>query len=97
MAHRVVVWGTGNVGMAALRIVVANPALELAGVIVANPAKVGRDAGELCGLPADRRARERRRRGARSRRAPTRSPTAPRATSVPTRRSTTSSAACAPG
>jgi hypothetical protein len=51
MPHRVIVWGTGNVGVPALRIVVANPALELAGVIVANPAKVGKDAGELCGLP----------------------------------------------
>ncbi|MBM4266396.1 MAG: dihydrodipicolinate reductase [Deltaproteobacteria bacterium] len=50
MAHRVIVWGTGNVGKPALRTVVSNPALELAGVIVSNPAKVGRDAGELCGL-----------------------------------------------
>ena len=52
MAHRVIVWGTGNVGVPALRIVLSNPALELAGVIVSNPAKVGRDAGELCGRPA---------------------------------------------
>jgi len=51
MAHRVVVWGTGNVGRSALRTVVSNPALELVGVVVSNPAKVGRDAGELCGLP----------------------------------------------
>lgn len=51
MPHRVIVWGTGNVGVPALRIVIANPALELAGVIVSNPAKVGKDAGELCGLP----------------------------------------------
>jgi hypothetical protein len=42
MPHRVIVWGTGNVGVPALRIVLSNPALELAGVIVANPAKVGR-------------------------------------------------------
>lgn len=52
MPHRVIVWGTGNVGVPALRIVLSNPALELAAVIVANPAKVGRDAGELCGMPA---------------------------------------------
>jgi hypothetical protein len=52
MAHRVIVWGTGNVGVPALRIVLSNPALQLAGVIVSNPAKVGRDAGELCGRPA---------------------------------------------
>ncbi len=49
MPHRVIVWGTGNVGVPALRIVLSNPALALAGVIVSNPAKVGRDAGELCG------------------------------------------------
>ncbi|MDV6276652.1 dihydrodipicolinate reductase [Rhodococcus erythropolis] len=42
-----VVWGTGNVGRASIRAVTANPALELVGVIVANPAKVGRDAGDL--------------------------------------------------
>jgi 2,4-diaminopentanoate dehydrogenase len=51
MAHRVIVWGTGNVGVPALRIVLSNPALELAAVVVSNPAKVGRDAGELCGRP----------------------------------------------
>lgn len=46
----VVVWGTGNMGRAAIRAVVANPSLRLAAVIVANPTKVGRDAGELAGL-----------------------------------------------
>jgi hypothetical protein len=51
MAHRVIVWGTGNVGRAALRTVMANPALELVAVLVSNPAKVGRDAGELCDAP----------------------------------------------
>jgi hypothetical protein len=50
--RKVIVWGTGNVGRAALRTVVANPALELVGVIVSNPDKVGKDAGELVGLPA---------------------------------------------
>lgn len=52
MPHRVILWGTGNVGVPALRIILANPALELAAVVVSNPAKVGKDAGELCGLPA---------------------------------------------
>ena len=47
---RVAVWGTGNMGRASIRAVVANPFLELAAVIVANPEKVGRDAGELAGL-----------------------------------------------
>lgn len=47
--RRVVVWGTGNVGQPALRAVLADPALELAGVVVSDPAKEGRDAAELCG------------------------------------------------
>ncbi|WP_369213667.1 NAD(P)H-dependent amine dehydrogenase family protein [Streptomyces flavofungini] len=45
-----VVWGTGNVGRAAVRAVNAHPALDLAGVLVHSPAKIGRDAGELAGL-----------------------------------------------
>lgn len=45
-----VVWGTGNVGRAAIRAVVANPALSLTRVLVHNPEKVGRDAGDLAGL-----------------------------------------------
>lgn len=51
MAHRVIVWGTGNVGQAALRAVIADPGLELVGVIVSQASKVGRDAGALCGRP----------------------------------------------
>jgi len=45
-----VVWGTGNVGRAAIRAVESHPALALSGVLVHDPAKVGRDAGELSGL-----------------------------------------------
>ncbi|MEV7616772.1 dihydrodipicolinate reductase [Streptomyces sp. NPDC089799] len=45
-----VVWGTGNVGRAAVRAVAAHPGLELSAVLVSNPAKVGRDAGALAGL-----------------------------------------------
>ncbi|TWP53841.1 dihydrodipicolinate reductase [Lentzea tibetensis] len=45
-----VVWGTGNVGRAAIRAVEAHPALKLAAVVVHNPDKVGRDAGDLAGL-----------------------------------------------
>ncbi|WP_235737374.1 NAD(P)H-dependent amine dehydrogenase family protein [Nocardioides alcanivorans] len=45
-----IVWGTGNVGRAAIRAVVAHPALTLSAVVVANPDKVGRDAGELAEL-----------------------------------------------
>ena len=48
-----VVWGTGNVGRAAIRAVAAHPGLELAAVVVHDPAKVGRDAGELAGLDTE--------------------------------------------
>ena len=50
MAYRVVVWGTGNVGRPAIRAVTSHRDLELVGVVVSNPAKVGRDAGELAGI-----------------------------------------------
>ncbi len=52
MGLRVVVWGTGNVGRPAIRSVVAHRDLDLAGVVVSNPSKVGRDAGELAGIDA---------------------------------------------
>lgn len=45
--HRVVVWGTGNVGRPAIRAVAAHRDLELVGAVVANPDKVGRDAGAI--------------------------------------------------
>ncbi len=47
---RTAVWGTGNVGRAAIRSVDAHPELERAAVIVHNPDKVGRDAGELADI-----------------------------------------------
>jgi len=50
---RTVVWGTGNVGRAAIRAVDAHPGLQLAAVIVNNPDKVGRDAGDLADLGRD--------------------------------------------
>jgi 4-hydroxy-tetrahydrodipicolinate reductase len=46
----VVVWGTGNVGRHALAGIDARPDLDLVGVWVSNPDKVGRDAGILAGL-----------------------------------------------
>lgn len=49
MPHRVVQWGTGNVGLLSLRAIIEHPDLELAGLVVHSPAKVGVDAGELCG------------------------------------------------
>ncbi|WP_434443692.1 NAD(P)H-dependent amine dehydrogenase family protein [Lentzea sp. E54] len=48
-----VVWGTGNVGRAAIRAVEAHPALKLTAVVVHNPEKVGRDAGDLAGLDTE--------------------------------------------
>ena len=50
MTLRTVVWGTGNVGRAAVRAVHAHPGLTLAAVVTSTAAKVGRDAGELAGL-----------------------------------------------
>lgn len=50
MTYRVVLWGTGNVGRPAIRAIQSHAELELAGVIVANPNKVGRDAGEFAGI-----------------------------------------------
>ncbi len=46
----VVVWGTGNMGRAAIRAVDAHPDLQLTAVVVASPAKAGRDAADLAGL-----------------------------------------------
>ncbi len=50
---RVVQWATGNVGRHALAGILARPELDLVGVWVSDPAKVGRDAGELAGLGRD--------------------------------------------
>jgi 4-hydroxy-tetrahydrodipicolinate reductase len=50
MTYRVVQWSTGNVGHHALAGIDARPDLELVGLFVSNPDKVGRDAGELAGL-----------------------------------------------
>ncbi len=50
MAIRVAHVGTGNVGGLALAELITNPQFELTGVRVSNPEKVGKDAGELCGV-----------------------------------------------
>ena len=47
---KVVVWSTGTVGRHAIAGVDAHPDLELVGVWVSNPAKEGRDAGDLAEL-----------------------------------------------
>ncbi len=46
---RVVVWSTGGVGSVAVDAVRNRPDLELVGVWVHSPDKVGKDAGELAG------------------------------------------------
>ena len=48
--YRVVAWSTGNVGVHAIAGIDARPDLELVGLWVSNPEKVGQDAGTLAGL-----------------------------------------------
>ena len=50
MPYRVVQWSTGNVGRHCIAGIDAHPELELVGVFVSNPDKVGRDAGALAGI-----------------------------------------------
>jgi 2,4-diaminopentanoate dehydrogenase len=50
MTIRVAHIATGNVGRLALAGILTNPELELTGLYVSTPEKVGRDAGELAGL-----------------------------------------------
>lgn len=52
MTYRVIQWATGVVGQTALKHFIENPVIELVGVCVTNPDKVGKDAGDLVGLPA---------------------------------------------
>jgi len=49
--RRVVHVGTGMTGSVALRAIIDDPALELTGLKVTSPTKVGTDAGQLCGRP----------------------------------------------
>ena len=51
MTIRIVQWTTGNVGRQAVGALAVRPDLELVGVFAHDPAKVGKDAAELCGLP----------------------------------------------
>ena len=50
--YRVAQWATGSMGRTALRRVIDHPDLELAGVYVYDPRKVGVDAGEIARRPA---------------------------------------------
>jgi 4-hydroxy-tetrahydrodipicolinate reductase len=47
---KIIQWATGNIGARSLRAVIEHPAMELAGLWVSSPDKLGRDAGDLCGL-----------------------------------------------
>jgi 2,4-diaminopentanoate dehydrogenase len=50
MPLKVIQFSTGNVGQHSLRHIIEHPDLELVGVHASSPAKVGRDAAELCGM-----------------------------------------------
>src|SRR5262245_43328446 len=50
--YRVIQWGTGQTGRAALRAVIDDPRLGLVGLRVFSEEKEGRDAGELVDRPA---------------------------------------------
>ena len=47
MGYKVIQWATGSMGKTILRGVIEHPDLELVGLYVYNPKKVGRDAGEI--------------------------------------------------
>ena len=46
---QIIAWSTGHVGIHALRGIIRHPDMELVGLWVHSPDKVGRDAGELAG------------------------------------------------
>jgi 2,4-diaminopentanoate dehydrogenase len=48
--YAVVQWGTGHTGMRSLRTVIEHPQYDLVGVRVYSDEKIGRDAGDLCGV-----------------------------------------------
>lgn len=50
MGIKVIQWATGTVGIHAAPAIARHPALELAGLWVHSPEKVGRDAGDICGV-----------------------------------------------
>jgi len=51
MGTTVGVWGTGNMGRAAIRAVVGHPDLELGALVTSSDEKAGRDAGSFADLP----------------------------------------------
>lgn len=51
MTFRIVQWTTGNIGVKSVHAIVENSQLELVGCYAWSPDKVGKDVGELCGIP----------------------------------------------
>ncbi|MFD1392384.1 hypothetical protein ACFQ3L_02130 [Lacticaseibacillus jixianensis] len=47
---KVIVWGLGNVGRAAIRMIQSKESLELVAAVDSDPAKIGKDAGEVFGF-----------------------------------------------
>ncbi|ROZ45645.1 hypothetical protein EEB13_15190 [Rhodococcus sp. WS3] len=52
MTIRIIQWATGSIGRVALRHVIDSPELELVGLKVHSPTKMGRDAGDIVRRPA---------------------------------------------
>jgi hypothetical protein len=48
--YKIIQWATGNVGKASLRSIIETADFELVGLFVYSDEKVGRDAGEFCGM-----------------------------------------------
>jgi hypothetical protein len=49
--YRVIQWMTGDVGQVGVRHFAESPIFDLVGVLVHSPEKVGKDAGEIVGIP----------------------------------------------
>jgi 4-hydroxy-tetrahydrodipicolinate reductase len=49
--YKVIQWATGNVGTCSLKGIIEHPRMELVGLYVSSPGKLGKDAGDLAGLP----------------------------------------------
>ena len=50
MTYKVIQWTTGNVGRRVVRAIVDHPQLELVGLYAHSADKIGKDAGDLCGI-----------------------------------------------
>ena len=49
--YKVIQWTTGYTGIYALKYILLNPALQLVGLRCYSGSKIGKDAGDICGLP----------------------------------------------